>query len=390
MTTEIDPTFHGITRLPAGPARGAATMVIATRHEIAGAGIEALLRASGHIVVACCPHEDDLLPCLEAHCPDIAILDECILGQDSAKTISRLRARNRTAIIFLLEESDAIKVAGLLDVHVEGILLSRAGARRLIDCVESVSQGQTWVDPELVHHLAKAERCHQIVGKLTSRESDIAQLVTRGLCNKAIARELHLSEGTVKMHLHHIYEKLRLGGRTQLALSTAGASARMPGYEVCPTGESSRPDSAVALRFVAWRPPKNPDNAPGHIVAISLSGIKSGSTYTFQVRDLQYAPGANGEVDAYTPFIVTDGGQGDLDGNANGQIVTTWTVHDQDLVTLSLTATGNDGTVVSTTFADALGRSLSRPGFSNRSDPPPARRAVAAWMRKGRQPKNLA
>jgi DNA-binding CsgD family transcriptional regulator len=214
------------------------------------------------------------------------------------------------------------------------------------------------------------QRPPQIVSNLTSREVEIAHLVSRGLRNKEIARELHLSEGTVKMHLHHIYEKLRLGGRTQLALSTARASARMPGYEVCPPGEPACPDSAAALRFVVWRPPEEffPDNAPVHIVAISLSGIKTGSSYTFQVRGLPYAPGANGEVHAHKPFTVTDGGEGDLDGKANGQIVTTWTVHqDQDLVdaTLSLTATGGDGTEVSTTFADTPGRSLARPAARN-------------------------
>jgi len=101
-------------------------------------------------------------------------------------------------------------------------------------------------------------------------------------------------------------------------------------------------------------------------VAISLSGIKIGSTYTFQVRDLPYAPSANGEVYAYKPFTVTDGGEGDLDSNRNGQIVTTWTVRDDlDLVnvTLSLTATGNDGRAASTTLADAPERSLARPAF---------------------------
>jgi len=201
------------------------------------------------------------------------------------------------------------------------------------------------------------ERPPQIASSLTSREAEITHLVSRGLRNKEIARELHLSEGTVKMHLHHIYQKLRLGGRTQLALSTARASARMLGYEVHPPGEPARPDSAAAPRFVAWRPPKNPDTAPGRIVAISLSGIKIGSTYTFQVRHLPYAPSANGEVHASKPFTVTDGGEGDLDGNRNGQIVTTWTIHDDlDLVnvTLSLTATGNDGRVASTTLAEVI------------------------------------
>jgi DNA-binding NarL/FixJ family response regulator len=254
MTTEIDPPFHLITGLLDWPARGAtATMVIATRYEITGAGIEALLRAGGHRVVARCLHEDDLLRCSEACGPDIVMLEEGV-GQDSAKTISRLRARKRTAIIFLLEECDAIKIAGLLDLDVDGILLSRTRARRLIACVESMAYGQTWVDPELVRHLAMAaEPCPQTVSRLTPRESNIAQLVFRGLCNKEIARELHLSEGTVKMHLHHIYEKLRLGGRTQLALSIAGSS----GIQAGPALEPAYPGSAAVAWVHNGRPPKN-------------------------------------------------------------------------------------------------------------------------------------
>ena len=243
---------------PAG--RKMPALVIANRHEIAGAGIEALLQAGGHNVIARCSHEDELLRFVEAHRPDIILLAENIVGQEAAKTVLRLRARNcLMAIILLLEGRDAITAADLLDLDVEGILLSAACARSVIDCVESVRHGRKWVDPNLLRHLAMAERPSQIAGSLTSREAEIARLVTRGLRNKEIARELHLSEGTVKMHLHHIYEKLRLGGRTQLALSMAGACAPMPasGGEARPPGEPARPNSPAAARFVAWRQRKN-------------------------------------------------------------------------------------------------------------------------------------
>ena len=82
---------------------------------------------------------------------------------------------------------------------------------------------------------------------LTSREAEIARLVSRGLRNKEIARELHLSEGTVKMHLHNIYEKLHLGGRMQLALWMAGACARrsVSGIEAGLLEELDRPDFAA-------------------------------------------------------------------------------------------------------------------------------------------------
>jgi two-component system, NarL family, nitrate/nitrite response regulator NarL len=225
------------------------TLVIANRQEIAGAGIEALLHASGHSVVACCSREGDLLRSAEAYDPDIIILAENIVRQDAAKTVLRLRARNRSvAIIFLLEDLDAIRAADLLNLNLEGILLSTACARSVIDCVESVCHGQKWVDPNVLRHVAVAERPQQIPSSLTAREAEIARLVSRGLRNKEIARELHLSEGTVKMHLHHIYEKLHLAGRTQLALSMAGACTPMPASsnEARPPEEPASPDSAAA------------------------------------------------------------------------------------------------------------------------------------------------
>ena len=121
--------------------------------------------------------------------------------------------------------------------------MNTACARSVIDCVESVRHGRKWIDPNLLRHLAMAERPSQIASSLTPREAEIARLVARGLRNKEIARELHLSEGTVKMHLHRIYDKLRLSGRTQLALSTAGACAPMPvsGNEARLPEEPARP-----------------------------------------------------------------------------------------------------------------------------------------------------
>jgi DNA-binding NarL/FixJ family response regulator len=221
IATQIDGTV--------GPEGRKISLLIANRHEIASAGIGALLQARGHSVVACCSREDDLLHSAETYRPDIIILAENIVRQETAKTVLQLRAcHGSVAIIFLLEDRDAIRAADLLDLDVEGTLLSAACARSVIDCVESVCHGRKWVDPNLLRHLAMAERPSRIASVLTSREAEIAHLISRGLRNKEIARELHLSEGTVKMYLHHIYEKLRLGGRTQLALSTAGAFARMP------------------------------------------------------------------------------------------------------------------------------------------------------------------
>jgi len=233
MATEIDGTLE-LAR-PAG--RKMPSLVIANRHEITGAGIEALLQAGGYSVIARCSHEDELLRFVAAHRPDIILLAENVVGREAAKAILRLRAHTRSvAIIFLLDENGAMTSAEPLGLDVEGILLSTACAVSVIDCVKSVLHRHKWVDP----NLATVDRFSQIANSLTSREAEIAHLVSRGLRNKEIARELHLSEGTVKMYLHHIYGKLRLGGRTQLAV---GAHPPMPvnGHQARPLGEPPRP-----------------------------------------------------------------------------------------------------------------------------------------------------
>jgi DNA-binding NarL/FixJ family response regulator len=241
MTVEIDRKFHLIRPLVDLEADGTlaaprtapgvmATLLIATRHEIAGAGIESLLQAAGHSVVARCSGEDDLLRSLEAYRPDIVILAENIVGQEGTKTVLRLRACKRSvAIIFLLDERNVVTSTDLLNLNVEGILLSAGCARSFIDCVESVHHGRKWLDPDLLHHLAMAEREPQIACSLTAREAGIAHLISQGLRNKEIARYLHLSEGTVKMHLHHIYEKLidhALQARKAIFTSGARGSKR--------------------------------------------------------------------------------------------------------------------------------------------------------------------
>jgi DNA-binding NarL/FixJ family response regulator len=144
MATEID----GTPAWPRPAGRKMPALVIANRHEIASAGIEVLLQAGGHSVVARCSDEHDLLRCAKAYRPDIVLLAENIVGQEAAKTILRLRARNfSVAIIFLLEERDAITVAGLLDLDVEGILLDAAGARSVIDCVRACVKAASGLTP---------------------------------------------------------------------------------------------------------------------------------------------------------------------------------------------------------------------------------------------------
>src|SRR5262245_33439757 len=99
------------------------------------------------------------------------------------------------------------------------------------------------------------------------------------------------------------------------------------------------------------------DYAPGEVVTITLVDITIGSTFTFHITDSPADPGDDGVANSYPTFSVVDGGVGDLDGIANGKIVTKWTVPTDgspNNATLDLSATDADGNVVATTsFTDA-------------------------------------
>ena len=86
-----------------------------------------------------------------------------------------------------------------------------------------VSRGEQWIDREMRARVvdAPARRDASAVDArraLTVRETEIVRMITQGLRNKVIAERLSISEGTVKIHLHNVYDKLGLDGRLELML----------------------------------------------------------------------------------------------------------------------------------------------------------------------------
>ena len=77
-----------------------------------------------------------------------------------------------------------------------------------------------------------ARQCRRLLAVLTDREREIMRLVSEGLSNKAVARRLNISQGTIKVHLHHIYQKLEINNRTVLA--ALAISQRYGGFGTLP------------------------------------------------------------------------------------------------------------------------------------------------------------
>lgn len=111
-----------------------------------------------------------------------------------------------------LPEADAFRA---LQMGVRGILRKTLPITKLIDCVREVAGGRIWMEESerVTDFLQRKEG-----SRLTPREKQIVGLICRGMRNKQIAENLHITAGTVKVHLMHIFEKTGLKDRLALAV----------------------------------------------------------------------------------------------------------------------------------------------------------------------------
>jgi two-component system nitrate/nitrite response regulator NarL len=119
-----------------------------------------------------------------------------------------------TALITPQQLSEAIENG------IWGVVLKEAAPNTLIDCLRSVARGCQWLPQEMARQANRVWRDDGPslgLAALTPREMEIAAQACRGLSNRDIARQLGAGEGTVKIHLHNIFQKLRITNRTALA-----------------------------------------------------------------------------------------------------------------------------------------------------------------------------
>ena len=105
-----------------------------------------------------------------------------------------------------------------LNLKADGIVLKNADPAHLLDCLQTVATGRQWMDPELVDRATTAGAAARTRVALAPRERELIGLVRKGLRNREIASELGVTEGTVKVYLHSIFDKTGVANRTELAM----------------------------------------------------------------------------------------------------------------------------------------------------------------------------
>jgi len=200
-------------------------LVLADDHPIVLAGLENMFRRERDCrVVASCVDGVEAMRAISRHCPDVAVLDlrmPRMHGLAVLQQIQKEKLATRTVLLAaVLEDDDLVEAVRL---GVRGIVLKEMAPTLVVQCVREVHAGGQWLEKrsvsQAIEKLIRREEATRDMAKvLTPRELQIAGAVASGLRNKEIADKLGIAEGTVKIHLHVIYEKLKIDGRMALVL----------------------------------------------------------------------------------------------------------------------------------------------------------------------------
>ncbi len=197
-------------------------IVLADDHPFLRTGVEGALGSVGIEVVASVDSGSAALEAIEREDPDVAILDVRMPGMGGVPVLEALRARgdNRPVILLTAEIEDSALLTAVKS-KVDGIVFKDGAETRLHDAIKAVVAGERFIDQALMQRaldLAIENPRASALAKLSARELQIAEAVAVGKRNRDIAEDIGTTEGSIKVYLHRIYEKLGVSTRTELAV----------------------------------------------------------------------------------------------------------------------------------------------------------------------------
>jgi len=199
------------------------SIVIADDHPIVLHGLLALLKSEPDFrVVAACDDGETAFEAILTKDPDIALLDFRMPKLNGIEVLAKLDDIGlRTRVIFLTALASDGKLLTALKRSAYGIVLKESAAETVANCIREVAAGRRWIPEEALKKLMESTETEfveiaPVLRTLTEREREVLKCLVDGQSNKEIARSLGLSDGTVKVHLHNIYEKTGVNNRTSL------------------------------------------------------------------------------------------------------------------------------------------------------------------------------
>lgn len=201
------------------------TILLVDDHPLLRKGLKQLLSFENELeVIAEASSGAEAIDIADREDPDLIILDLNMQGMDGLETLSKLRDNGVTSRIIMLTVSDADEdVLAAISQGADGYLLKDTDPDLLLEQIKQSLTGKMVLSEAVTQVLAAAIRRPTVrpaseLDSLTGREVEILHCIAKGMSNKVIARELDISDGTVKVHVKHLLKKLGLRSRVEAAV----------------------------------------------------------------------------------------------------------------------------------------------------------------------------
>lgn len=193
-------------------------------HALIREGIKQLLEFDGSIDVI--EQASDGAECLEKlqHVqPDILLLDINMPNVNGIEVLEEIKKKNiPVKVLMLTVHSEAEYLVQAVDIGANGYILKDSGSEELKKAIQSVMDGDSYIQPSLIpslnSRLVNRDIDKEKIAALTKREMEILTQIAGGMFNKEIAMNLNISERTVKNHISNIFKKIDVSDRTQVAV----------------------------------------------------------------------------------------------------------------------------------------------------------------------------
>lgn len=203
------------------------SVLIADDHPLIRQGLKQILELEEDIIViaqAC--NGGEAVQFARQYRPDVILMDINMPDISGLQAIKEIKGENLDSrIIVLTIHEDREYLFKTLQMGAEGYVLKDAEPAVLVEAIRNVKSGQSYIQPNMTMELVKEfnrvtlhDKDKHDENRLTTREIEVLELIAEGMINKEIAKQLYISEKTVKNHVSNIFRKLNVSDRTQAAI----------------------------------------------------------------------------------------------------------------------------------------------------------------------------
>ena len=202
-------------------------ILIADDHSMVRQGIKQILELEEDFtVIAQAKDGEEAIRMANRFNPDVILMDINMPGINGLQAIRELKKGNEDfKILVLTIHDDREYLFKTLQTGAEGYVLKDAEPAVLMEAIRNIHRGESYIQPNMTKELVREfnrvtlyEKKPQNENRLTAREIEVLELIAEGLINKEIARQLYISEKTVKNHVSNIFKKINVSDRTQAAI----------------------------------------------------------------------------------------------------------------------------------------------------------------------------